>query len=111
VVLAELWAERLRDTRIAVNAMHPGWADTPSVRSSLPRFHRALRSALRTPAEGADSVVWLAAAERARELRGQFVFDRTPRAKHLLPWTRESEGERRAFWRLCEGAARRTARR
>ena len=102
VVLAELWAERLRGSSVVVNAMHPGWADTPAVASSLPRFHRATKRILRTPAEGADTVVWLAAAARARAYTGRFFFDREPRRTHLLPFTRESEKERRALWRLCE---------
>jgi NAD(P)-dependent dehydrogenase (short-subunit alcohol dehydrogenase family) len=102
VVLSELWAERLRGTSVVVNAMHPGWADTPAVRSSLPRFHRIMRLVLRTPAEGADTVVWLAASARARGSSGGFFFDREPRGAHLLPFTRESEAERRALWKLCE---------
>jgi NAD(P)-dependent dehydrogenase (short-subunit alcohol dehydrogenase family) len=102
VVLAELWAERLRGSSVAVNSMHPGWADTPAVESSLPRFHRVTRSILRTPVEGADTVVWLAAARRSRDHTGRLFFDREPRRTHLLPFTRESEGDRRALWRLCE---------
>jgi len=102
VVLSELWSEALRESGVAVNAMHPGWADTASVRSSLPRFHRLTSAILRTPAEGADSVVWLAASEAARRLTGRFVFDREERRTHLLPFTRESQDDRRRLWRLCE---------
>ena len=102
VVLAELFAESLRDRGVAVNSMHPGWADTPAVASSLPTFHRVTRSMLRTPAEGADTVVWLAASPRAREHSGTFFFDRQPRRTHWLPWTRESEADRHALWRRCE---------
>jgi NAD(P)-dependent dehydrogenase (short-subunit alcohol dehydrogenase family) len=101
VVLAELWAEELRGSSVVVNAMHPGWADTPSVKSSLPRFHRLTRRILRTPAEGADTVVWLAASARARRTGG-FFFDREARRTHLLPFTRESSEDRRALWELCE---------
>ncbi|MDE0887619.1 MAG: hypothetical protein OSB70_19025 [Myxococcota bacterium] len=102
VVLAELWAEELRGTSVVVNSMHPGWADTPSVKSSLPRFHRITRLILRTPAEGADSVVWMAACPRARQSTGRFVLDRKERRTHLLPFTRETEEDRRALWSLCE---------
>jgi NAD(P)-dependent dehydrogenase (short-subunit alcohol dehydrogenase family)/peroxiredoxin len=102
VVLAELWAEELRQSGVVVNAMHPGWADTPSVKSSLPRFHRLTRNILRTPAEGADTVVWLAASARARRWTGRFFFDREARRTHLLPFTRESSKDRRALWKLCE---------
>jgi NAD(P)-dependent dehydrogenase (short-subunit alcohol dehydrogenase family) len=102
VVLAELWAEELRGTSVVVNAMHPGWADTPSVKSSLPRFHRITRHILRTPAEGADTVIWLAACPRAHRWSGRFFFDRKARRTHLLPFTRESSEDRRALWKLCE---------
>jgi NAD(P)-dependent dehydrogenase (short-subunit alcohol dehydrogenase family) len=102
VVLAELWAEVLDGTTVRAHSMHPGWADTPSVASSLPLFRRITRAILRTPAEGADTVVWLAASPRARETNGRFYFDRVPRRTHWLPGTRESQADRRAFWELCE---------
>ncbi len=102
VVLAELWADALGASSVVVNAMHPGWADTPAVKNSLPGFHRLTRSILRSPAEGADTVVWLAASPRAGRTTGHFFFDRKQRRTHLLPFTRESEEERRALWDLCE---------
>jgi NAD(P)-dependent dehydrogenase (short-subunit alcohol dehydrogenase family) len=108
VVLSELFADEMRGSSVVVNAMHPGWADTPAVESSLPRFHRLTRSILRAPVEGADTVVWLAAAPRAREFSGRFYFDREPRRTHLLPFTRESENDRRALWGLCERIAKRS---
>jgi NAD(P)-dependent dehydrogenase (short-subunit alcohol dehydrogenase family) len=106
VVLAELWAEVLAGTSVRVNSMHPGWADTPSVASSLPRFRRITQAILRTPAEGADTVIWLAASPAARRHHGDFLFDRAPRAAHLLPGTRESASDRRALWELCERLSR-----
>ncbi len=101
VVLAELWADALRDTSIVVNAMHPGWADTGGVRHSLPAFHRLTRAVLRTPAEGADTIVWLAASQRGGEVSGQFFFDRVPRSPYRLPFTRESAVDRESLWRRC----------
>jgi NAD(P)-dependent dehydrogenase (short-subunit alcohol dehydrogenase family) len=109
VVLAALWAERLRGAGVCVTAMHPGWADTPAVRSSIPGFHRLTRPILRTPAEGADTVVWLAAAPRDRIESGRFYFDREPRRTHWLPGTRESAADRRALWKRVEADARRGA--
>jgi NAD(P)-dependent dehydrogenase (short-subunit alcohol dehydrogenase family) len=102
VILSELWAEAFRGTSVRVNAMHPGWADTAGVRDSLPRFHRVARAILRTPAEGADTIVWLAAAHAAAQHRGRFFLDRTPRRTHLLPFTRETPAERRELWRRVE---------
>lgn len=106
VVLGELLAGDLAASKIraTVSSMHPGWADTPAVRTSLPRFWRAMQARLRTPAEGADTVIWLAASPAARGRSGLFWFDRKPRSTHLLPWTRESEVERRALRALCDRA-------
>ncbi len=45
VVLAERWAEELAGTGVVVHAMHPGWADTPGIKTSLPGFQRIMRPA------------------------------------------------------------------
>ncbi|MCB9522525.1 MAG: SDR family NAD(P)-dependent oxidoreductase [Myxococcales bacterium] len=86
VVLSELLAERL-GPEIAVNAMHPGWAATPGVETALPRFYRFTEGRLRTPAQGADTAVWLLAAARLRGVTGGFWFDRAPAATEPLPFT------------------------
>ncbi len=102
VVLAEMWAERLEAEGVTVTSMHPGWADTPAVASSLPTFHRVTEAILRSPAEGADTVVWLAASDSETIESGRFYFDRRARKTHLLPWTRESDEDRARLWNLCE---------
>lgn len=94
MVMTELWAEQWREDDIVVNAMHPGWADTPGVESALPGFHRLTRRFLRTPEEGADTIVWLAAAPEADKVSGRLFLDRQPRTTHLLDRTRERPGER-----------------
>lgn len=101
VVLAELLAGHLRADRIAVNAMHPGWVDTHAVRTSLPRFHAVTRRILRSPAEGADTVLWLAASNAVRGETGRFWFDRKARATHFLARTRERTADRRRLWSFC----------
>lgn len=102
VVLNALWPQRWPDTSIRFHAMHPGWVDTRAVRSSLPRFWRFTRKRLRTTEEGADTLLWLAAAEPPAQSTGRFWFDRAPRTTHLLPGTRERETDRQALWDLCE---------
>lgn len=103
VVLNELWAAR--EPALTFAAMHPGWADTPAVRSSLPRFHAVTRRLLRTPDEGADTITWLAAAPRLAGVSGRFWFDRREAPVHRFPWTRESAGQRAELWALCERLA------
>ena len=101
VVLTEMWAQRLAGTGVAVHAMHPGWADTPGVRSSLPRFYRATRPLLRSPDQGADTIVWLGSAAEPADTSGGFWHDRRRRPTHLLPGTRETEVERGRLWAEC----------
>lgn len=67
------------------HAMHPGWAKSPGVASSLPRFNRVAASILRSPEEGADTIVWLVCTRPATP---GFWFDRAPAPEHVLPWTR-----------------------
>jgi dehydrogenase/reductase SDR family protein 12 len=93
-VLTEEWAQAWEDEGITVNAMHPGWADTPGVESALPAFHRLTRLILRTPEEGADTIIWLATAREAGAVSGRLFLDREPRTTHLLSRTREEPGER-----------------
>jgi NAD(P)-dependent dehydrogenase (short-subunit alcohol dehydrogenase family) len=102
VVLTEVWAQRLRGCGVTVNAMHPGWADTPAVRTSLPRFRKAMQGRLRTPEEGADTVIWMAVCPRLEGETGRFYFDREPRSTHLVPWTKEEPRDRRRLMRLLD---------
>jgi dehydrogenase/reductase SDR family member 12 len=101
VILTEICAQQLAGTGVVVHAMHPGWADTPGVRSSLPRFYTATRPLLRTPAQGADTIVWLGAAAEPGRSSGRFWHDRRQRPTHLLPWTRETRQERERLLAEC----------
>ena len=98
VALVREWARRLRDRGIVVNAMHPGWADTPGVQSSLPGFADIVGGQLRTPAQGADTIVWLAAAPGARRATGRVFLDRRVRPFDRVPSTRVSAEDRRILW-------------
>jgi NAD(P)-dependent dehydrogenase (short-subunit alcohol dehydrogenase family) len=96
-VLTELWSAQWRDDRIVVNAMHPGWADTPGVQGALPGFRRLTHRVLRSSQEGADTIVWLARAREADKTSGQLFLDREPRTTHLRQRTLESAEERAAL--------------
>lgn len=93
---------------VVFHAVHPGWADTPGVEAALPRFRTVTGPLLRSPAQGADTMVWLAAddGEPVRE-SGRFWLDRRVRPEHRLPTTRRSDtAERRArLWQWCVEAA------
>ncbi len=93
-VLSELWAQQWRTDGIIVNAMHPGWADTPGVASALPTFRSITKRILRTADEGADTIIWLARASEAGAISGKLFLDREPRTPYLLAKTRESTAQR-----------------
>jgi NAD(P)-dependent dehydrogenase (short-subunit alcohol dehydrogenase family) len=102
VLLAQEWARRLRERGVVVHAMHPGWADTPGVEASLPTFRKVIGPLLRSPEEGADTIVWLAAAEEPTRSTGRFWLDRRPRPVDRLPNTHASAAERAELWDACE---------
>ena len=103
VALTPILAERWAAQHISVYCMHPGWADTPGVADSLPVFRMITGPLLRSPEQGADTAVWLAATTPAPPT-GRFFHDRRPRPEHYLPFTRESDRDRQPLWRYCADA-------
>ena len=91
VTLNELWAQRFGDRGVHFQALHPGWADTPGVDDALPMFSKVLGPVLRSPQQGADTLVWLAADDAATDSNGLFWHDRRPRSIHKLPTTKRSD--------------------
>jgi NAD(P)-dependent dehydrogenase (short-subunit alcohol dehydrogenase family) len=110
VTLAAMLAEHLAPQGIDVHAMHPGWADTPGVARSLPTFRRIVGAALRTPDQGADTMVWLAST-RDRPPSGRFWLDRRARSIHRTARTRASDTPeaRAALWAWVHARAGRPA--
>jgi dehydrogenase/reductase SDR family protein 12 len=99
VVLTEQWAQRL--SHPVVHAMHPGWAATPGVKTSMATFSKLTKPILRTPQQGADTIVWLGGSQVPLATSGLFWHDRRPRPTHLLPRTRETAEQRERLWDLC----------
>ena len=78
----------------------PGWP------SSLPGFARVMGPWLRTPFQGADTMVWLATAreplERQRRASGSTAAPRWP---VKLPWTRTAPDDADRLWRWVAARA------
>jgi dehydrogenase/reductase SDR family protein 12 len=105
VAMCEAWTKREqasarhddKEVAVAFYSHHPGWSDTDAVRSALPGFYDTLKGRLRSPLEGADTVIWLAAVDQTKEKEnatktkqktkalesGGFYFDRRNVAKHV----------------------------
>jgi dehydrogenase/reductase SDR family protein 12 len=116
VVLAHEWARRWGADGLASYAMHPGWVETPGLATNLPAFAR-LGPLLRSPEQGADTVVWLAAdgprhqaatstpSLATLERCGGVWLDRHCRHEYYLPTTYRRPAHRRregkALWAWC----------
>lgn len=71
----------------------------------MPDFYQKMKNKLRTVEQGADTIVWLAISQRAREEEsGLFYQDRKPVAEHLpLAWSRaKAEDEDRLMAVLAD---------
>jgi dehydrogenase/reductase SDR family protein 12 len=98
VAVVREWARRNPDAGVAFNAMHPGWADTPGLAESLPRFSRLMRPLLRSVDEGADTIVWLATTAEVTPPGGRLYLDRRVRPFDRIPQTRLTLAERIRLW-------------
>lgn len=101
VELNTQWA--LHEPSAAVfHAVHPGWAATPGVETSLPRFNKVMGPLLRDSYQGADTMVWLAAADEPLRSSGVLWLDRQPRHANKVPWTVTGPEQSTALWNLVE---------
>lgn len=86
-----------------VTAMHPGWAQTPGVEEAIPGFNRVMNGRLRTPREGADTILWLLFTKKPIT-SGGFYFDRRQVKEHLFGFTKKSELKRSELEALLKDA-------
>ena len=73
-----------------VTAMHPGWAATPGVESAIPDFSKKMQGRLRSPLQGADTILWLLSTNKKIE-SGSLYFDRKKVKTHFFWFTKKSE--------------------
>lgn len=90
VVLTGHWRQRYAGSGRSFYAMHPGWVDTAAVGRSMPRFRATLEPVLRTPEQGADTIVWLADRRPAQKAAEAIWFDRRERPAHIYAHTPKS---------------------
>lgn len=98
VILSGLFSKQY--PQYLFSSMHPGWSDTPGVRYSLPLFTKLLNKRLRSPEEGADTILWLATTHDYPN--GKFWFDRKRAKTTILNLNKSSEEEENLLWIYCE---------
>ena len=79
-----------------------GGPGTEGVQQWMPVFRKLTRPIIRTPDQGADTIVWLGAAPEPLGETGLFWHDRRPRPTHYrLGASLDSEADRQALWAYC----------
>ena len=84
-------ARQLRGSPVTANAMHPGGVNTALLHALAPGFRGV------SPAQGADTAVWLATSPELKGVGGRFWSDRREQ-----PCQFQSERDEQALWSLCE---------
>jgi NAD(P)-dependent dehydrogenase (short-subunit alcohol dehydrogenase family) len=106
ILFARELARRFAGLGVSSNAMHPG-----SVRTGFGmdgwrgggRLWNAGRSLMRSPEQGADTLVWLASSTEAEELDGAYVFDRKAVTPSVLA---RNDSLARRLWSVSEERTR-----
>ncbi|MCB1159525.1 MAG: SDR family NAD(P)-dependent oxidoreductase [Leptospiraceae bacterium] len=103
VDLSLLWSKYYAKKGVTVNMVHPGWVDTPSLSQALPYFYTFMKPFLRTPKEGADTIIWMASKpDWVPWDTSKLYFDREERKLNILPNTNTPNGEKQILWDYLE---------
>lgn len=97
-MLARELAERWRERRIAVNALHPGAVNTGILGNYPPLAQFFLRRLFATPEKGARTTLYLAGLDAADAPTGQYFDKARPAVTHKLV---EDDQARRQLWDTC----------
>jgi len=102
IYLTETWANKYTpSTQVTFNSMHPGWTRTPGAINSLPSWFNSLD--LRTPIQGADTILYLAMSPKVASETGKFWFDREAVPTHMpLAKTESTSQEIQQLYNYCE---------
>jgi retinol dehydrogenase-14 len=95
-------AERLEGTGVVANCLHPGGVNTnfgANNRSFGTLLFRAFKPFMRTPEQGADTIVYLAISPEAGKMTGRYLTDRKVVASFNEP---HDEATQKRLWEVSE---------
>ena len=94
-------AERLEGTGVVANCLHPGAVSTnfaQNNRGPIALLFRLFKPFMRSPEQGADTLVYLASSPEAGELNGKYLTDR----KEVSPAEPRDETSQKRLWEISE---------
>ena len=95
-------AERLEGTGVVANCLHPGGVNTNFAngnRTFGTLLFRAFKPFMRTPEQGADTVVYLASSPEAGSMTGRYLIDRKVVSSYEEP---HDEAAQKRLWEVSE---------
>src|SRR5215217_3929694 len=94
-------AERLQGTGVVANCLHPGGVNTNFAQNNRGPgilLFRVFKPFMRTPEQGADTVIFLASAPEAGQTNGKYLKDR----KEVSPAEPRDEEAQKKLWEVSE---------
>ena len=94
-------AERLEGTGVVANCLHPGAVSTnfaQNNRGPIALLFRLFKPFMRSPEQGADTLVYLASSPEAGELNGKYLTNR----KEVSPAEPRGETSQKRLWEVSE---------
>ena len=94
-------AERLQGTGVVANCLHPGGVNTDfgaNNRGPGILLFRVFKPFMRTPEQGADTVIFLASAPEAGQTNGKYLKDR----KEVSPAEPRDQEAQKRLWEVSE---------
>jgi len=95
-------AERLNGTGVSANCLHPGSVGTnfgQNNRGPMALFFRTFKPFMRSPEQGADTLVWLASSPEVEGVSGKYYSDRKEIEAKKVAYDRAA---RRRLWEISE---------
>jgi retinol dehydrogenase 14 len=95
-------AERLNGTGVSANCVHPGSVSTnfgQNNRGPMALFFRTFKPFMRSPEQGADTLVWLSSSPEVDGISGKYFSDRKEIEAKKVAYERAA---RRRLWEISE---------